>query len=54
MAKLQKMSDEEFYDILKEIVTMQEVLSVPGVFELLRKYFNNEVLEEWAERKRND
>jgi len=26
------------------------VLSVPGVYEVLSEHFNNDVLDEWAER----
>ena len=50
MADYSKMTNEEFEAILEEIVREEgvNVLSVPGVAEVLREYFTNEVLDRWA------
>lgn len=54
MADYSKMTDDEFDEILLEIVredlSSEIVTSVPGVYELVREHFNNDVLDRWAER----
>ena len=53
MADYSKMTDEEFEQILTEVVagmSAGQILGVPGVHEVLREELNNEVLYEWADR----
>jgi len=47
-----KMTTEEFDVLLAEMVHREcaALLQVPGVYELLAEYFNNEILDIWAER----
>ena len=53
MADYSKMTSEEFDNILGEMVDGMngfEVLSIPGVREIMMEWLNNEVLDEWVER----
>ena len=45
-------SQDEFESILSDFIceNYQEILSIPGVYELLAEYWNNDVIEEWLER----
>ena len=38
-------TDEMFQEKLAEFVSGYDVLSVPGIYEILSEYFNDEVLE---------
>ena len=51
-ADYSKMTDEEFDLILEEIVNEEgaNILTLGDVNALLREYFNNEILDTWAER----
>jgi len=47
-----KMTTEEFDKYLvgaMEEYTMESILRMPGVYEVLSEYLNNEVLERWEE-----
>jgi hypothetical protein len=48
-----KMTDEEFDEILEQVVikNANQLLLVPGAYELFSEYFNNEVLSIWEERE---
>jgi len=47
-----KMKDEEFQEILEEIVNEEgaNILSIGDVYSELSEHFNNDVLDRWAER----
>lgn len=51
MAKdIQDMTNQEFEEILMEIMNegpASSLLTIPGVYECVSEYFNNEVLERW-------
>jgi hypothetical protein len=51
MADYTKMTDQDYDDILEDIVkeNVSTLLSVPGAHEVFSEYFNNEVLNQWAE-----
>lgn len=53
MSKYDKMTNGDFDRILTDIVKEEggNILSVPGVYEVLSEYFNNEVLDRWEEEK---
>ena len=45
-----KMTQEDFDTILEEIINKHpasHLLTVPGVYEVIREHYNNEVLEFW-------
>lgn len=47
------MTDTDFDDLLAELIgTMcaDEILAIPGVYEVLQEALNNEVLELWEEK----
>jgi hypothetical protein len=48
-----KMTDEEFYDILEDIVVEEgrNILSIGDVFSILAEEYNNEVLDRWEAKK---
>ena len=49
-----KMTDDEFDEILQEILECKmtiQILSIPGVYELISEEYNNEVLDLWARRQ---
>lgn len=52
------MTDEDFDEILRGIcddVGTDELLDIPGVYELVREHYNNDVLAEWkAEQEEED
>ena len=46
------MEDEDFNRLLLEILdteSPQTLISIPGVYELLAEYYNNDVLDMWKE-----
>ena len=47
-----KMTDEDFdkhlYCVL-DGMTPNDLLLIPGVYEIVAEYFNNDILESWAE-----
>ena len=51
--KRREISHEEFVEILGNIVAEEgrNILSVPGVYEVLSEEYNNEVLEIWEEQE---
>lgn len=52
MHRYENMTDEEFQSILTDIVATEgtDILSIPGVYEILSEHFNNEVLKTWEEK----
>jgi len=52
MADYSKMTSGEFEealtDIVTETMTVGEMLTIPGVYEILAEEFNNSVLDRWA------
>lgn len=50
-ADYSKMTDDEFYYTLQDLVrdNSGELLTIPGAYEVFSEYFNNKVLERWAE-----
>ena len=57
MSKYDKMTQENFDRILIEILdewTGSQLLTFPGVYELLSEEFNNEVLNRWELEQRPD
>lgn len=50
-ADYSKMTDDNFIDYLMDILQEEGVtviVQIPGVYEILSEYFNNEVLDAWA------
>ena len=49
--KYAAMTDDDFNRILVEVVGREKsgtaLLSIPGIYEILSEYFNNEVLDRW-------
>jgi len=53
MIDYSKMTDDEFYEILKEYVndmTTDDLLSIGDVYTALADEFNNDILDTWARR----
>lgn len=51
MADYSKMTQDDFNNTLSDILydmTGEQLLDIPGIYEILSEYFNNEVLEQWA------
>ena len=46
------MTDEDFNEILKRIMNEEgaNMLSIPGVYELVSEYYNNDIIDEWLSR----
>ena len=46
-------TNHEFDEILEEIVKEEggDILSIPGVYEVLSEFYNNEVLKLWEGKK---
>lgn len=47
-----KMTDQDFnrhYDKVTDELSKVELLAVPGVYELISEFYNNEILDSWAE-----
>ena len=47
-----KMTQQEFDDILAEIMDegiASNLLTIPGIYEIVAEYYNNAVLEKWEE-----
>ena len=42
--------DENLKDILEEDVSTGELLSIPGIYEILSEHFNNDVLDRWQQQ----
>jgi len=52
MPDYSKMTQEDFNNILTNILSRQtgaQLLSIPGIYEVVSEHFNNEILEEWEE-----
>lgn len=49
-----KMTNEEFDEILNELASQEDLMSIPGVYEIVREHLNNAVLEEWELRQPED
>lgn len=53
MAQAINMTSEEFDRILTEVLDEEPVcflLTVPGVYEAVAEYFNNEVIKRWEQQ----
>lgn len=51
MADYSKMTNDEFLNTLQDLVgemNAVDLLTIPGVYEVLREELNNEVLGRWA------
>lgn len=53
------MTDEEFNRILAEVIDehnykASQVLTIPGIYEILSEYYNNEVLEQYDRLQDNE
>lgn len=48
-----KMSQEDFDRILERIViqNLNELMTIPGAYEIFSEHYNNEVLEEWEKEQ---
>ena len=48
-------TDEMFYDKLEDKVyeNSRTLLDIPGIYEIVSEYFNNEILEELEEERNN-
>jgi hypothetical protein len=46
------MTDGDFDEILKRIMNEEgaNMLSIPGVYELVSEYYNNDIIDEWLSR----
>ena len=52
MAKYDKASQDELDVILAKIIgelSGEQILAIPGAYEVFSEHFNNEVLERWVE-----
>ena len=52
MADYSKMTTEDFENTLRKLVNSMPngiLLLIPGVYEIVAEYYNNEVLELWAD-----
>lgn len=48
------MTEDDFFDHLEGIIremSVREVLAIPGIYDVLKEYFNNDVLESWVESR---
>lgn len=53
---LNKMSDKDFDRILTTIIRKQsanQLIAIPGIYEIVSEHFNNNVLEEWEKEQLN-
>jgi hypothetical protein len=54
MTDYSKMTQEDFENHLEKVLDSynrcpSQLLSIPGVYECVSEYYNNEVLDSWAE-----
>jgi len=57
MSNYDEMKDDDFDRILVGILEeslASELISIPGVYEAVSEFYNNEVLERWDEEKRKE
>lgn len=51
MTNISKMTDEDFDEGLQQIINenccAEDLLKIPGIYEILSEHFNNEILERW-------
>jgi len=54
--KYDKMTYEDEARILTEIIREEGVaiMCIPGIYDILREYFNNEILSRWEEENNMD
>lgn len=51
------LSTEDFDRILVDILcgmSAEQIIAIPGVYEVLSEYLNNEVLDQWREEREAD
>ena len=53
MGRYDKMTNDDFLRILSDIVKEEgaELLTVPGVYDVVAEWFNNEVLDRWEQEQ---
>jgi chromosomal replication initiation ATPase DnaA len=54
--KYDKMTQQEFDDILADIMDEEiasNLLTIPGIYEIVAEYYNNDVLDKWEEEHGN-
>ena len=54
MPDYKDMTNEDFDRILSDIInddTASNLLTIPGIYEILAEHYNNEVLDAWTEEK---
>lgn len=54
MNKYDKMTQEDFDRILEEILSDykgNQLLLIPGIYEVVSEHFNNDVLRQWEEEQ---
>jgi len=53
MGTYDKMTNDDFLRILSDIVKEEgaELLTVPGVYDVVAEWFNNEVLDRWEQEQ---
>ena len=53
--KYDKLTDEEFDNILAELMDedgpASALLSIPGIYEVVSEYYNNDILDMWERRQ---
>jgi hypothetical protein len=57
MGKYNNMKQEEFDQILLSILreqTAEQLISIPGIYEILAEEFNNEVLDRWENEQEEE
>ena len=57
MEKYEAITDDKFDEILVEILNEHrggQLISIPGVYEILSEEFNNEILGRWAARQEEE
>jgi hypothetical protein len=50
----EKMTDKDFSRILEDVLNEEtggSLLSIPGLYEVVSEYFNNEVLSRWEDEQ---
>lgn len=54
--KYKDLTNEEFDEILAEIVSenTENLLEIPGAYEVLAEYYNNDVLDRWMGRQEEE
>ena len=57
MTDYSKMTQEDFDYILFDLIAREDptfLATIPGVYEILSEYYNNDVLSKWAEEQEEE